>query len=549
MKKRCYAKLTVLLAGLVIIQVVDSIAQINTIARQHEPIIMTGQSFADFDGAPIQQLSLYSYDASNSTWMQIPFQIDERTNFGNFAFPPDSVDQTAGFDANDELVFMASDLGDRAPVWIDDPNSKQFVRYEIAITDAANPNDIKTGWAYLFQSTTITIGQPSSYVEYVPSPNQDTGQDTVIGVDPVLGKTYKLAGTDKGLFGYLSIPSVSEQNLFDREKIRGKSTNILFRDFNEESGFTFIRLQVIAGPVRIIRNVTLSLLGLVDAPLPFQYFRNSVFLGGTLTIVPLPLNTKITLLRHSIDLSSAASGMQFYNPNNTAILVDGASDANINPALELLPEINWTLITGEQGTIASLFQIPEIGDNQQLYYKDNAQFDSEDTGDGLSYGDSGILITGQEILGEFPLALKAFFFGPNQPSSLGAELAMFEENPLTTETTAQDAGTVAVEIVDEEAGIPKTFALQQNFPNPFNPSTVIKYQVPANLNGSELTLKIYNLLGQEIRTLVNKAHASGFYNVTWDGKDHSGRQVPAGVYIYQLKAGAFVDAKKMVLVK
>lgn len=548
MKKRCYARLTWIITGLLIIYTHNSIAQPNSVSREFEPVIMTGQSFAEFNGAAIRQLFLYSFDASSSTWTQIPFQIDERTNFGHFVFP-DSTDQTEGFDANDELVFMASDLGDRASVWIDDEGSKQFVRYEIAVTDAANPSDIKTGWVYLYQSTSVGIGQPDSYVSYIPSPLDTTAQDTVIGMDPESGETYKLAGTDKGLFGYLSIPGVSEQNLFDRQKIRGQTNNILFRNFNEEEGFTFVDVEVIQGPVRIVRHVTLSLLGLVDAPLPFQYFRNSVFLGGTLTIVPLPLNTKITLLRHSIDLSPAASGMEFYNPNNSAIPVDGVSDPNINPAVELLPEVNWTLITGTQGTIVSLFQIPEIGDNQQLYYKDDAQFDSDDTGDGLSYGDSGILITGQEILGEFPLALKAYFFGPNQPSSLGAELALFEENPLTTGTTAQDVGTVSVEIVDEGAGIPQTFALVQNFPNPFNPSTVIKYQIPTDLNGAGLTLKIYNLLGQEIRTLVNKAHASGFYNVTWDGKDHSGRQVPAGVYIYQLKSGNFVDSKKMVLVK
>ncbi|MFQ5824727.1 MAG: FlgD immunoglobulin-like domain containing protein, partial [bacterium] len=102
-------------------------------------------------------------------------------------------------------------------------------------------------------------------------------------------------------------------------------------------------------------------------------------------------------------------------------------------------------------------------------------------------------------------------------------------------------------------GIPQTFVLHQNFPNPFNPSTEIQYQLPSRAGefvGKVRTfLKIYNLLGQEVRTLVDEEKAPGYYKVIWDGKDNIGRGVTSGVYIYRLQSGDLVDIKKMVFVQ
>jgi len=93
---------------------------------------------------------------------------------------------------------------------------------------------------------------------------------------------------------------------------------------------------------------------------------------------------------------------------------------------------------------------------------------------------------------------------------------------------------------------PQRFALEQNYPNPFNPNTVIRYQIPEM---KKVTLKIYNILGQEIRTLVNTKQAAGVHSVVWDGKDQYGHAVSTGVYLYRMQAGDFVMTKKMVLVK
>ena len=101
-----------------------------------------------------------------------------------------------------------------------------------------------------------------------------------------------------------------------------------------------------------------------------------------------------------------------------------------------------------------------------------------------------------------------------------------------------------------EAGapkIPETFSLAQNYPNPFNPSTTIEYKLPVY---SLVSLTIYNLLGQKIRSLLSQTQKpAGPHRVIWDGKDDSGRRVAAGVYFYKLKANDFSKVKKMIIVR
>lgn len=101
-------------------------------------------------------------------------------------------------------------------------------------------------------------------------------------------------------------------------------------------------------------------------------------------------------------------------------------------------------------------------------------------------------------------------------------------------------------IQGEEADLPVTYKLEQNYPNPFNPSTKIVYQVPKNLR---LTLKIYDMQGQEIRTLVNGFVNQGSYELNWDGKNETGVSMPSGIYLYRLESNEFVSTKKMTLLK
>jgi hypothetical protein len=91
-----------------------------------------------------------------------------------------------------------------------------------------------------------------------------------------------------------------------------------------------------------------------------------------------------------------------------------------------------------------------------------------------------------------------------------------------------------------------TYSLQQNYPNPFNPSTTIKYSLPT---AERVSLKIYNILGQEVVTLVDELQDAGYKQTTWDAKDLYGNQVVSGIYIYRLQSDNFVQSKKMILLK
>jgi len=101
--------------------------------------------------------------------------------------------------------------------------------------------------------------------------------------------------------------------------------------------------------------------------------------------------------------------------------------------------------------------------------------------------------------------------------------------------------------VDEDiTGLPGEFALHQNYPNPFNPVTNLKFELPV---AADVKLVIYNLVGQQVATLVNRELNAGYHNVLWKGTDAFGRPVSSGVYIYRIKADDFTSSKKMLLLK
>jgi hypothetical protein len=93
---------------------------------------------------------------------------------------------------------------------------------------------------------------------------------------------------------------------------------------------------------------------------------------------------------------------------------------------------------------------------------------------------------------------------------------------------------------------PVNFALLQSHPNPFNPACKIPYALAA---GCPVKLEIYNMLGQKVRILLEEYQTAGRKTVHWDGTDDQGKSMPAGLYFYRIRAGEFVDSKKMVLLR
>lgn len=113
-----------------------------------------------------------------------------------------------------------------------------------------------------------------------------------------------------------------------------------------------------------------------------------------------------------------------------------------------------------------------------------------------------------------------------------------------------EAQAIPVEMISApvslERNLPTTFALSQNYPNPFNPETVIDFQIP---EASHVTLAIFNVLGQEIRRLVDEQKDRGYFKIGWDGKNDFGESVTSGIYFYSLKTGDFKSIKKMMMLK
>ena len=113
-----------------------------------------------------------------------------------------------------------------------------------------------------------------------------------------------------------------------------------------------------------------------------------------------------------------------------------------------------------------------------------------------------------------------------------------EDNPIAISTVTASS--------DDDVMIPETFALFQNYPNPFNPSTQISFDVPSS---EFITLRVYNLLGQDVKMLSSKMMNPGRHTIEWDGTDLLNNDAASGVYFYELRGKSFISRKKMLLIR
>ena len=131
-------------------------------------------------------------------------------------------------------------------------------------------------------------------------------------------------------------------------------------------------------------------------------------------------------------------------------------------------------------------------------------------------------------------------------SPLPITLAPGEFHIYTTVKLPTPEPGIVEDVQDNSTQIVKDYKLYQNYPNPFNPSTEIKYQV---LNQSKVVIKIYDLLGNTVKTLVNQEMSSGTFNVTWNGDSDYGKKITSGVYFCRMESGAYIQTIKLMLMK
>jgi len=221
--------------------------------------------------------------------------------------------------------------------------------------------------------------------------------------------------------------------------------------------------------------------------------------------------------------------------------------------IELKPNsddmLNIAFVDTLYGWTASYGEIWQTTDGGKSWNKQNIETDSPirkiiffDRHEGWSVGDCAILHTTDGGITWYDtysgtggyLLRDAFFTDRDHGWLAGDNGAIFKWMP-----------ELAVEEIARLANL-STDYLHQNYPNPFNPETEIRYQLP---EAAHVTLKIFNLLGQHVTTLVDSEELAGEHSARWDGRDAGGRELASGIYIYRLEAGSFGVSKKLALIR
>ena len=211
----------------------------------------------------------------------------------------------------------------------------------------------------------------------------------------------------------------------------------------------------------------------------------------------------------SDDSGETWSDIRYINANSADTVVDEDQNLDGNYAPELADMLPVNVSLGDKLEIISNDAGNYHAKLHMVFYDDN------DYGSGAGQTENGGEVNGGKI----------------RYAALDLE---FQEECLPIETDATDEEILTVA------------NLSQNFPNPFNPTTTIKYQVK---EASDIAIEVYNVRGQKIKTLVNDNLPAGEYEVKWNGNDDNGSSVASGIYFYKLRSGNDSQTKKMVLMK
>lgn len=218
--------------------------------------------------------------------------------------------------------------------------------------------------------------------------------------------------------------------------------------------------------------------------------------------------------------SGISSPLIFYSVKALALADEGRIIAGTDTSGAFLSNdqgANWTSISSIAGRDVACFAL----DNPSMYFagtSDRGVFVSTDRG--LSWHPANNGLPDSSIL--------SFAIDQNGTLHAGTSKGMYSSTSITNR-------------IDNNHKVPSTFSLLQNYPNPFNPATVITYQLAAN---RVVTLKVYDVLGRLVNTLIDEHQTAGAHSVTFNGNN-----LPSGIYFYRLQAGNYVETKKMILLK
>lgn len=282
--------------------------------------------------------------------------------------------------------------------------------------------------------------------------------------------------------------------------------------------------------------------------------------GDSIVATGIVLESNGRTILQVLSRNLAARGVALPGPN--AISISGAGSVSYelsNPPTEGNPTFEqW------EGTLVSLANVYVVARNADNptggassnfgeFMISSTNLPSSNSRFGIRVDDNGHHLYYADTSASYPLASPSNPWASNTrpangiliplTSKIASLTAVFDYSfsffKLQPRTNA-DFGTITG-IVEQVSEVPAGFELEQNFPNPFNPSSTIRYSLPAS---ARVELRVYNVLGQLVASLVDLDQTAGVYTVTFDAS-----RLSTGTYIYQLRAGEFVTAKKMVLVK
>jgi len=204
----------------------------------------------------------------------------------------------------------------------------------------------------------------------------------------------------------------------------------------------------------------------------------------------------------------------------------------------------WNVGVEENCCVAFIHEITIVNDSITVIEKDTStsycrcmcNFDLCATLIGISQGLYRVLIYRKYKIFDHGHTPDSLYFIDSTSFTYGGSGSMFAAKSY--QSACYDP---TVKVKDEQNNVPTNTKLEQNYPNPFNPTTTIRYQLPVN---SLVTIKVFNILGQEVATLVDEVKQAGVYSVQFNA-----RNLPSGIYTYKLNAGSFIDVKKFILIK
>ncbi|MDZ7295808.1 MAG: hypothetical protein ONB14_10365 [candidate division KSB1 bacterium] len=410
----------------------------SDLQRPYDPVVVDGRSLPLLVGSQVEQIRVYAYRANTGQWEPIPFQIDERDNQNTYF----NGTYNGVLDSLDQVVFMASDLGDVAPEdgWVADNAARFNVRYLVTVADTLG--GLRQGYAYLYLSPELAAS-PLQYMSYNPA------------TDLVTGVSYAIQNGVKGFADFLAINAAAGGDgldFLDRQKFRLQVSvyGLNIEPFHEDHPWLSLRrVDYRGGAVRLMRSQVLLFSGSVfgvtfsdSLKLVTTYYPHFAYMStGERSLVAIP-NVSIRMLRFSYDLNSRAFGMVFYNPWNLAgNRINAIEAAGFNATL-LWPGLNWYLITADPSYPGSALQRASvvgivglggnpISDRYRLFYRDNSSPESPNTGEDGSYGETGIILEDDQTMqGTLNLTYWSYYLPENLTYQQAEQIAAQAAAPL-----------------------------------------------------------------------------------------------------------------------